>query len=69
MIKTAPYIEVIHIDGATDALTWELCKSRLNKAWSLVGCSSFVVMQQLDIRDALTTDHYFEQAGFVRLLK
>jgi len=35
----------------------------------LVSCSSFVVMQPLDIRDALTTDRHFEQAGLVRLLK
>jgi len=69
MIKTAPYVEVIHIDGETDALAWKLCKSRLDKAWSLVSCSSFVVMQPLDIRDALTTDRHFEQAGLVRLLK
>jgi len=27
------------------------------------------VMQQLDIRDALTTDRHFEQSGLVRLLK
>jgi len=26
-------------------------------------------MQQRDLTDALTTDHHFEQAGFVRLLK
>lgn len=35
----------------------------------LVDCASFVVMQQRRITQALTTDHHFEQAGFVRLLK
>lgn len=68
-IKTVPYVEVIHIDGETDALAWRLCKGRLDKAWSLVDCSSFVVMQKLDIQEALTTDQHFEQAGFMRLLK
>ncbi|MEH1864901.1 MAG: hypothetical protein V7K69_07810 [Nostoc sp.] len=29
----------------------------------------FIVMQQLGIKEALTTDHHFEQAGFIRLLK
>ncbi len=48
-IKLAPYVEVIHIDTATDAAAWELCKSRPDKAWSLVDCSSFVVMQQLKL--------------------
>ena len=40
-----------------------------DKEWSLVDCASFVVMQQRQLTEALTTDHHFEQAGFVRLLK
>ncbi len=66
-IKTVPYVTVVHID--TDTTAWELCKSRVDKAWSLVDCTSFVAMQQLNIQEALTTDQHFEQAGFVRLLK
>jgi uncharacterized protein len=68
-IKTASFVEVIHIDAETDAIAWELCKSRPDKAWSLVDCTSFVVMKQRSIQEALTTDQHFEQAGFVRLLK
>jgi len=68
-IKLAPYVDIIHIDAATDATAWELCKSRPDKAWSLVDCSSFVVMQRLNLQEALTTDKHFEQAGFIRLLK
>ncbi len=68
-IKTASFVELIHIDAATEAIAWELCKSRPDKAWSLVDCTSFVIMEQLEIQEALTTDQHFEQAGFVRLLK
>jgi predicted nucleic acid-binding protein len=68
-IKTVPYVTVVHIDVITDTTAWELCKSRVDKAWSLVDCTSFVAMQQLSIQEALTTDQHFEQAGFVRLLK
>lgn len=68
-IKAAPYVQVICIDQAIDTAAWELCKSRADKNWSLVDCSSFVVMQQLSLQEALTTDHHFEQAGFMRLLK
>jgi predicted nucleic acid-binding protein len=42
---------------------------RPDQSWSLTDCSSFDVMTTLNITDALTTDHHFEQAGFVRLLK
>lgn len=38
-IKTVTYVEVVHIDNMTDALAWTLCKSRLDKAWSLVDCT------------------------------
>ena len=68
-IKIVNYVEVVHIDEATDALAWTLCKSRRDKAWSLVDCSSFVVMQKSSIQEALTTDQHFDQASFVRLLK
>ena len=67
-LKTAPYLEIIYIDMATDTAAWKLCKSRLNKAWSLVDCTSFVIMQRLNIQASLTTDRHFEQAGFTRLL-
>jgi uncharacterized protein len=68
-IKTVPYVQIAHIDVATDATAWKLCKDRPDKAWSLVDCTSFVVMQQLSIQEALTTDQHFEQAEFIRLLK
>lgn len=45
-----------------------LFADRLDKAWSLVDCISFVVMSELVISEALTGDHHFEQAGFVTLL-
>jgi predicted nucleic acid-binding protein len=35
----------------------------------LVDTFSFVLMQRRGMYQALTTDHHFEQAGFVRLLK
>jgi uncharacterized protein len=68
-IKTAPQVELIYIDAAMDAIAWKLCKSRPDKEWSLVDCTSFAIMQQLKVQESLTTDHHFEQAGFVRLLK
>jgi predicted nucleic acid-binding protein len=68
-VRSAPYINLVHIDAAIDAAAWELLKTREDKAWSLVDSTSFAVMQQLRIQEALTTDHHFEQAGFVRLLK
>lgn len=68
-VKTSPYVDVVHIDIVLDEQAWRLLTRRQDKIWSLVDCSSFVVMEQRGIVEALTTDEHFEQAGFVRLLK
>jgi uncharacterized protein len=47
----------------------DLFGKRPDKEWSLTDCISFVVMQEQGLTDALTADHHFDQAGFVRLLK
>ena len=47
----------------------EFYSKRPDKNWSLTDCISFVVMQDLEIDEALTGDHHFEQAGFRALLK
>jgi predicted nucleic acid-binding protein len=47
----------------------DLYDSRPDKEWSLTDCISFVVMQQLQLSEALTGDRHFEQAGFRALLK
>jgi len=68
-IRAVPYVEIVHVDPALDAAGWALLKSRPDKEWSLVDAASFIVMQERGIIEALTTDHHFEQAGFMRLLK
>ncbi|MBI4567262.1 MAG: type II toxin-antitoxin system VapC family toxin [Planctomycetes bacterium] len=47
----------------------ELYLRRTDKEWSLVDCTSFVVMRARRLTTALSTDHHFEQAGFSILLK
>ena len=68
-IRNSPWIEVVHVDANLDADAWQLLSRRLDKEWSLVDCASMVLMQRRGITEALTSDHHFEQAGFVRLLK
>ncbi len=47
----------------------ELLSRRADKEWSLTDCTSFLVMWDEGLTDALTTDHHFEQAGFRALLR
>lgn len=67
-IRSDPSVQIVSFDSLASA-AWQLWTSRADKNWSLVDCVSFIVMQQRGLTEALTTDHHFEQAGFVRLLK
>lgn len=40
-----------------------------DKEWGLTDCSSFVIMRQRELSEALTYDHHFQQAGYVALLR
>lgn len=40
-----------------------------DKKWSFTDCLSFTVMRDLRLRDALTKDVHFEQAGFRAILR
>ena len=66
-LKISPHVEIIHIDAELDTTTWKLLKARIDKEWSFVDASSFVVMNIHGIQEAITTDHHFTQAGFIRL--
>lgn len=45
-----------------------LYQERPDQDWSLTDCLSFIIMQELGITDAITTDRHFAQAGFNLLL-
>ena len=68
-IRSADWVEIVHVDEALDREAWELLANRLDKQWSLVDAANFVVMRERGISEALATDKDFEKAGFVRLLK
>jgi predicted nucleic acid-binding protein len=63
------------VDGSA-RLRWEsITHARADKArdlffrfrdkdYSFTDCTSFALMRELKLREALTTDHHFEQAGF-----
>lgn len=66
-IRTTPWVEIVYINASLEARAWDLLKAREDKTWSLVDCASFIVMQQRNITTAFTTDHHFEQAGFLKI--
>lgn len=63
-----PRIEVVPHSGELSADAIRLFTARADKDWSLTDCLSFVVMERKSIREALTADNHFEQAGFHAIL-
>jgi predicted nucleic acid-binding protein len=67
-LRTLPNVEIIWSSTELFEKAWTLYGERLDKEWSLTDCASFVVMKELEITLAFTSDKHFEQAGFVKLL-
>ena len=68
-LSADPDVDVIPLTSAQFAEAVDRYGSRLDQSWSLVDCSSFVLMEERGIRDALAYDVDFVQAGFNALLR
>ena len=62
-------VEILSVNRDLFSKAFKLYLSRMDKEWGLTDCISFVVMKDRKLKDALTTDHHFEQAGFQVLLR
>lgn len=62
-------VEVVHLSPRLFSRAFALYKSRQDKAWSLVDCISFIVMEDKGVRQALSFDQHFVQAGFEPLMR
>ena len=76
--KFGAFLKGLHADPRTTIIPvsrellqrgLDLFLSRHDQSWSVTDCTSFALMQERGIREALTADHHFEQAGFVALLR
>ena len=61
-------IKVVYVDEELHHAAVDVLSHRLDKTYSLCDAVSFILMERRGLREALTTDHHFEQAGFVQLL-
>lgn len=62
-------VEILSVDSELFSKALKFYSSRIDKEWGLTDCISFVVMKDRKLKDALTSDHHFEQAGFQALLR
>jgi uncharacterized protein len=61
-------VEVVAITPDLWQRGWELYRNRMDKAWGLTDCISFVTMEDRHLTDSLASDEHFKQAGYRPLL-
>ena len=64
-----PEITVVWVDAQLHSDALSLLEARRDKEYSLADAVSFVLMREFEFWDALTSDHHFEQEGFLCLLQ
>ena len=57
-------LRMVRVESPAFAAAWKLFVRRSDKRWSFTDCTSFVLMENLGIRKAVTFDANFRQAGF-----
>ncbi|MGH9941413.1 MAG: type II toxin-antitoxin system VapC family toxin [Pyrinomonadaceae bacterium] len=62
------FVEIIPATSQLFSEGLSLYRQRQDKAWGITDCTSFVVMQEHQFSEALTTDDDFVQAGFRALM-
>lgn len=68
-LRREPAVEVMPLSEELFERGFDLYRERSDKSWGLTDCISFVVMDERNMRDALTADGDFRQAGFNALLR
>jgi predicted nucleic acid-binding protein len=63
-IIKSPAVTLLHVDVGLLERGWAYFCRHADKRYSLTDCISFVVMQERGLREALTFDQHFTQAGF-----
>ncbi|HMV87287.1 MAG TPA: PIN domain-containing protein [Blastocatellia bacterium] len=61
-------LRVVSVDSALLDRALSLYDARPDKTWGLTDCISFVVMHEHGLKDAITADKHFVQAGFQALM-
>ncbi|MBI3799458.1 MAG: PIN domain-containing protein [Deltaproteobacteria bacterium] len=68
-LRISKAVQVIHVSAEIEEEAWRIFTQYADKDFSFTDCTSFVVMKRLELAEAFTSDHHFEQMGFTLLLK
>ena len=68
ILQRSSAVEVVPVSPPLFQAALDLYANRGDKDWGLTDCSSFIVMRDRGLTDALTADEHFQQAGFRAVL-
>jgi predicted nucleic acid-binding protein len=68
-LRLSPACEVVPASREQLDRALEIYHQHSDKRWTLTDCTSFDIMRERQVTEALTGDRHFEQAGFTALLK
>lgn len=68
-LQRSPTVDIVPLTEELFLCGFELYRERQDKSWGITDCISFVVVRERGLRETLTTDSDFEQAGYTGLLR
>lgn len=68
-LEASPNAEVVPLSEELFQRAFALYEERQDKSWGLTDCIYFTVMRDRGLRDALSADSDFEEAGSNALLR
>lgn len=67
-INKNPNVDIVPQTSLQFQKAVDYYSKRNDKQWGLTDCASFIIMEEKGIKEVLTSDHHFKQAGFKILI-
>ncbi len=67
-LRRSSKLEIVPVTGDLLDAAWARCGRFADKEWDWIDCVSFELMERRGLREALSFDHHFAQAGFSLLV-
>jgi hypothetical protein len=64
-LRSSSRVNIVPLVAGLLEAAWERCKRFADKEWDWIDCTSFELMERHGLREALSLDRHFAQAGFV----
>ena len=64
-LRRSSKVEIVPLSHVLLDAAWARCERFADKEWDWIDCASFELMERRGLREALSLDHHFRQAGFI----